>query len=222
MQDPPYLIPQMLQTMLHEQSDIVIAEHSIRKGEGWVKRLTSKYFYRLASNLSDFPMSPSATDYRLFSRRVVDAIIQLKEHNRYLKMLYAYVGFKTSTVSFEREARHAGRSKYSWGRLINAAMDAIVAFSFKPLRYMSFFSIIISLLLGVLAGVIFIRKLIYEDSSVEGWASMMFLMCLLFSVQFIFMALISEYVSRILTESKRRPLYYICEKIKKGKQAEIP
>ncbi|MGL1922393.1 MAG: glycosyltransferase family 2 protein [Hyphomicrobiales bacterium] len=212
MQDPPKLIPKLLEKLLSDNLDIVYAARTSRRGESFIKKLSSVAFYRIAGKMTGLDIPDNAGDFRIFSRSVINAVTSMKEHNRYLKMLYAYVGFRVGHVPFDRQERLAGETSYNWKSLIGAAMDAIFAFSNKPLRAMSFLSIGISLLLFVYASYIFIEKLLGADT-VEGWSSLMFMIALLFSIMFIFLALISEYIARILVESKNRPLYYIREEI---------
>lgn len=210
MQDPPEVIPQLLSKLLEEQLDVVYAARASREGESFLKKFTSRLFYRLAGSMTGLTIPDNAGDFRVFSRRVVNSVISLKEHNRYLKMLYAYVGYRVGSVSFERKERLAGVSSYNWGSLIGAATDAIFAFSNKPLRIMSFASVAISVALFFYAVSIFINKVL-GASVVEGWTSLMLMMSLMFSILFIFLAVLSEYIARILTEAKNRPLYYVRE-----------
>ena len=128
-----------------------------------------------------------------------------------MKMLYAYVGFSSIGIPFERKERYAGKTKYSYSKLINASLDAIISFSNKPLRIVSIFCISLSLILLISIIFVIFYKLDYSDNLVQGWASTIVLVNLLFSILFIFLAVISEYLARVLVESKNRPLYYIKE-----------
>lgn len=212
MQDPPSLIPTLLDKLLADQLDVVYAARTSRAGESWMKRTTSQLFYRIAANFSGLSIPDNAGDFRVFSRRALNAINAMKEHNRYLKMLYAYVGFRVGSVPFDRAARHSGTSSYNWSKLVGAALDAIFAFSNKPLRWMSLVSSAVSLLLLLYALSVFAGKLM-GGPVVEGWTSLMLMMSLMFSLMFLFLALISEYIARILTESKNRPLYFIRDEL---------
>lgn len=210
LQDPPSLIPSLVDKAI-QGYDVVYAARTSREGEGFIKKLSSKYFYKIASNMSGFDIPEDAGDYRVFNRKVVNSLNQLKEQNRYMKMLYAYVGFKVTKVPFDRNRRFAGETKYNYSKLINASLDAIISFSNKPLRIVSLFSIILSFVLFLTATGIFIYKIIDAENIVAGWASMMVLMSLMFSILFVFLAVISEYIGRVLVETKNRPLYYIKE-----------
>ena len=220
MQDPPELIPELLQKLLEDELDVVYAARTSRAGESFLKRFTSTLFYRIARKMTGLDIPDNAGDFRIFSRRVINAITSMKEHNRYLKMLYAYVGYKVGHVPFERQERLAGQTSYNWYALIGAALDAILAFSNKPLRFMSLTSVAISLTLFLYACYVFISKVLGTDA-IEGWTSLMVMMSLMFSIMFIFLAVISEYIGRILTEAKNRPLYYVRDEIG-GTAFDIP
>ncbi len=210
LQDPPELIPDLVHK-IQQGFDVVYAERLSRAGETWLKRASSKAFYRLCSRLTGFNIPDNAGDFRVFRREVVESLNTLKEHNRYLKMLYAYVGYRVASVPYHRQARHGGKSKYNYLKLINAALDAIISFSNKPLRAMSIASLGISFLTLLYAGFVVVQKLFIENQPPSGWSSIMFFISGLFSVLFLFLAIISEYLGRILVETKQRPLYYIRE-----------
>jgi dolichol-phosphate mannosyltransferase len=143
------------------------------------------------------------------NRRVVESLKQMKENNRHLVMMFAYIGFHTATVPYEVSPRVAGKSKYTLKKLITLSLDSIVSFSARPLHIMSVLSIFISLVMMGYAGFILIQKLFTHQQLADGLASVIFLVSGLFSVLFLFLAVISEYISRILVETKNRPLYYI-------------
>jgi|APSaa5957512535_1039671.scaffolds.fasta_scaffold12573_4 polyisoprenyl-phosphate glycosyltransferase len=210
LQDSPDLIPKLVDRAVSGY-DVVYAARISRAGESFFKKISSKYFYKIASSLTGFSIPNDAGDFRVFNRKVVNSISQLKESNRYMKMLYAYVGFKVSKIPFERSERYAGTTKYSYAKLFNASLDAIISFSNRPLRILSIFSMILSFLLFVLILGIFIYKMMDTNAIVEGWSSTMVFISLMFSVLFMFLSIISEYISRILIETKNRPLYYIRE-----------
>lgn len=212
LQDSPHVIPKLINKAI-DGYDVVYASRTIRKGESFLKKMLSKQFYKIVSNMTGFKIPEDAGDFRVFNRKVVNSIGQLKESNRYMKMLYAYVGFKVSSIPFEREIRYAGKTKYKYSHLFNASLDAIISFSNKPLRLLSIFSITLSFLLFFFVIGITIYKFNYSESIVEGWSSTIVFISLMFSILFIFLSIISEYISRILVESKNRPLYYIREEI---------
>jgi polyisoprenyl-phosphate glycosyltransferase len=210
LQDPPEIIPLMVGKLRDGVFDICYAARSNRQGESWFKKFSSKLFYKVCSNLTGFKIPDNAGDYRAMTRRVINSIIKVKEKVRYMKMLYAYVGFKSTSIKFEREPRRKGETKYNYFTLLDSAIDAIVSNSSKPLRYISISSMILSFSLFILSFKGIIDKFLVKNI-VSGWASLFFVTTLMFSILFIFLAVFAEYISRILTESKDRPLYYLLE-----------
>ncbi len=210
LQDPPSLIPALINKALLG-NDIVYASRQARDGESFVKKLTSKYFYKITSYMTGLKIPEDAGDFRVFNRKVINSILQLKEQKRYMKMLYAYVGFKVDSIPFKRDKRFAGTTKYNYVKLINASLDAIVGFSTTPLRIVSIFSFLISFFLFIISSYVLLSKLFLNSNAIEGWSSTIVLMSLMFCILFIFLAVISEYLGRVLIETKNRPLYYITE-----------
>lgn len=217
LQDPPSLIPALL-AKLDEGYDVVAAEHTIRRKESWLKKSTSRFFYHIASHMTGLHIPDNVGDYRVMRRKVVNAIISVKDNVRYMKLIYAYVGFKNATVPYERDGRFAGETKYNYPRLITAALDAIISFSDKPLRYISLASMTIASLAFFLSAYVVVVKILAGEAShiANGWTSLVVIISIFFGVLFAFLSVISEYISRILRESKHRPLYY-AEEIKGGK-----
>ncbi len=217
LQDPPSLIPHLLEK-LDTGYDIVSAQHTVRRKETYLKRSTSKLFYRLASRMTKLTIPDTVGDYRAMRRKVVDAVISVKDNVRYMKMIYAYVGFRNATVLYEREPRFAGLTKYNYPRLIDAALDAIISFSDKPLRYISLMCVGISAFAFLLTIYVIIYKILAGNSAdiANGWTSLVVIINTMFCLLFAFLAVISEYISRILRESKHRPLYF-AEEIRGGR-----
>ncbi len=206
LQDPPHLIPQLYKKA-QEGYDIVYAARASREGETWLKKKTSQMFYKLTAKLTGYAIPDDAGDFRIFSRHALDALLELREHNRYMKMLYAYIGFSTASVTFSRPPRPYGTTKYNWVSLIGAAVDAIVSFSDKPLRYVSLGSLLVSGILMVGIAVTLLGSLFSHGSGGAPWLAL--LTCLLFSFLFGFMAVLTEYIGRMLVETKQRPLYFL-------------
>lgn len=217
LQDPPSLIPFLIEK-LDSGYDIVSAQHTIRKKETWIKKSTSKLFYRIAAHMTGLNIPDTVGDYRVMRRKVVDAVTSVKDNVRYMKMIYAYVGFRNATVLYEREPRFAGETKYNYPRLIEAALDAIISFSDKPLRYISLMSLGVSFLAFLMIIIVIVHKIVAgnTESIANGWTSLVVLINMLFCLLFGFLAVISEYISRILRESKNRPLYF-AEEIRGGR-----
>lgn len=209
LQHPPELIPKLYSKAL-DGFDVVNAKRSNRNYQSWLKRKFSTAFYRFATKMTGFELDSNVGNYKIISRKVIDSLKQMKESSRHLLMLFAYVGYKTSSIPYECVERAAGDSKYSYRKLLNLAIDSIISFSHRPLRYMSVVSIFISVILTIYAGFIVLQSLFYNHL-MEGIASVIFITSGLFAVLFLFLAIISEYISRILIESKGRPLYYIRE-----------
>ena len=207
--DAPELIPKLIARARDGADVVCVAGGS--SGEPFVRRLVAKCFFRLTRKLTGFDLREDLTPYRVLSRRVVNSITRLKEHNRYMPMLFEYVGYRLSVIPYQSTTlgEVVGHG-YSYREKVRLAIDAIVAFSDRPLRYAAIVSVLVSMtcLLGTVA-VVIERSL--SDNLAEGWASIMVLQLLMFSMLFLFLAIFSEYIARILVEAKQRPLYYVRE-----------
>ena len=211
LQNPPHLIPQLIEK-LKEGYDVVYAARKERHGESFLKKSTSRFFYWIAKKLTGLNILSDAADFRVMNRNVVTAINRMAETNRKLTMIYAYVGFKIGSVPYEVPPRFAGKSKYNYRKLLHASLDSILGFSGRPLRFMSIISICASILSAGYAGFIFLERLLFNNL-VDGVASILCVSGIMFSLLFLFLALLSEYISRIMLETKKRPLYFIREEI---------
>ncbi len=212
LQHPPELIPDMVKKA-GEGFDVVCASRTNREHESWFKKITARLFYRLSREMTGFDLHSDTGNFRLLSRKVVDSLGKMKESNRHLIMMFAYVGYKTASISYHCPPRVAGKSKYNFRKLIILSLDSIVGFSSRPLRIMSCFSVMISIVMMVYAGFILMEKLFAHQQLADGIASVIFLTAGLFSILFLFLAIISEYIGRILIETKNRPLYNIKKEI---------
>lgn len=212
LQHPPELIPDMVKKAL-KGFDVVCASRDNRESESFFKRTMASLFYRLSRKMTGFDLQSDTGNFRLLSRKVVDALNKMKESNRHLIMMFAYVGYKTASITYHCPPRSAGQSKYSLRKLINLSLDSIIGFSSRPLRTMAIFSVLISIVMMLYAGFILIEKLFAHQQLADGIASVIFLISGLFSILFLFLAIISEYISRILIETKHRPLYNIKQDI---------
>lgn len=210
LQDPPELIVDMYKKY-QEGFDIVYAKRISRKKESFVKQVTSKAFYRVMSSLSDVEVPLDTGDFRLLSRRVVDEINALEEHNRYFRGLTHWVGFNVGFVEFHRDERFAGETKYNYVKLFKLAFDAILSFSYKPLKIFSVIGLWISGLSFITLLYLGIGKL-FGREAVEGWTSMMVIMLFCFGILMIQVSIIGEYVGRIYEEVKNRPLFIVGRK----------
>ena len=212
LQHPPELIPDMVRKAF-DGFDVVCALRINREHESWFKKTTAHLFYSLSRKMTGFDLESNTGNFRLLSRNVVDSLKKMKESNRHLIMMLAYVGYRTANIDFHCPPRLAGKTKYNLRKLINLSLDSIIGFSSRPLRVMSCFSVVISIVMMFYAGFILIQKLFTHQQLADGIASVIFLTAGLFSVLFLFLAIISEYISRILIETKNRPLYNLKEEI---------
>jgi polyisoprenyl-phosphate glycosyltransferase len=209
LQDPPELIEEMM-TQWRLGYDVVYATRRARPGDGLVKRLTASMFYRLFDAVSEVPIPRHAGDFRLLDRRVVDALLRLPERSRFMKGLFAWVGFKQTEVSFERKGRNAGSSGWTYWRLWNFALDAVTSFSSLPLKVWSYVGLVISLLAFAYAIFLALLKLA-RGIDFPGYTSLMVVVLFLAGIQLITLGVIGEYLGRVYTEVKHRPLYLLRE-----------
>lgn len=207
LQDPPELIPQLVDAW-HEGHDVVYAVRDARDGESRLKRFTSAAFYRTMERLSDTPIPRDTGDFRLLSRRAVLALRQLRERQRFMKGLFAWIGYPQAAVHYRREARASGRSKWNYWRLWNFAVDGITSFSAVPLKIATWLGLATAGLAFAYGVYVFIKALIWGDP-VRGYPTLMLVILFLGGVQLLALGVIGEYLGRLFTESKQRPLYVI-------------
>ncbi|WP_017660140.1 glycosyltransferase family 2 protein [Baaleninema simplex] len=207
LQDPPELIEIMVNKW-KEGYDVVYAKRRARQGETWFKRFTANNFYRIIGRMSDVPIPRDTGDFRLMDRRVVEALKQLPERNRFMKGLFAWVGFEQIAIEYDRDRRYAGTTKWNYWKLWNFALDGIAAFSSLPLKIWSYLGLAISLLSMIYAGFLIVRTVI-SGIDVPGYASLMVAVLFLGGVQLISLGAIGEYLGRIYEEVKKRPLYFV-------------
>ncbi len=207
LQDSPELIGRMV-AKWREGYDVVYATRGRRAGESWFRRITARYFYRVLDRITDIPIPHDTGDFRLLDRRVVDVLVRLPERTRFMKGLFAWVGFKQTALMFDREPRHAGTSKWSYWRLWNFALDAITSFSSLPLRVWSYAGFVIALFSFLYA--VFLAGLkIIRGVDVPGYISLMVVVLFFGGVQLITLGIIGEYMARMYNEVKGRPLYLV-------------
>ncbi|MGH8011006.1 MAG: glycosyltransferase family 2 protein [Candidatus Binataceae bacterium] len=211
LQDPPELIEAMM-AKWREGFDVVYATRSHRAGESMVKRFTARYFYRLFDRITEIPIPRDTGDFRLLDRRVVDVLVRLPERTRFMKGLFAWVGFRQTAVFFERAGRHRGETKWSYWRLWNYALDAITSFSSLPLKVWSYLGVIVSGLAFVYAIFLLVFTLA-RGIKVPGYASLMVVVLFLGGVQLITLGIVGEYLGRVYNEVKGRPLYLVRDQI---------
>jgi glycosyltransferase involved in cell wall biosynthesis len=207
LQDPPELIPALIAAW-QQGADVVVARRRCRDSDTYLKRNTARLFYRLHNKMAEMQMPADVGDFRLMDRSVVEALKRLPERQRFMKGLFAWVGFKTASIDYRRDQRNAGVTKFSWFSLLNLAVEGLTSFSIAPLRlctYAGSFTAAVSLLY---AGYILMRTLV-RGIDVPGYASLLVAILFFGSLQLIGMGLLGEYVGRIYMETKQRPVYLV-------------
>ena len=212
LQDPPELIPKMLK-LWEAGNDVIYGKRKTRDGESVFKLFTAKMFYKTLNALSDVEIPKDTGDFRLVDRKVVDTINSLPEHNKFLRGLFSWVGYKQIPFQYERKERFAGKTKYPLKKMLKLASDGIISFSTKPLKIvggLGIISIVISFILLIYALISYIFKL---NNLSAGWTSLMLGITFFAGVQLLSLWIMSEYIARIYDESKNRPQYIIEKKI---------
>tara|TARA_R110000868_G_scaffold407985_1_gene690056 strand:+ start:12810 stop:13778 length:969 start_codon:yes stop_codon:yes gene_type:complete len=192
--------------------DMVYGVRTSRKGEGFIKKAFSRLFYKLTHKLNEVPIPKDAGDFRLLDRAVVDALTNCHERNRFMKGLYAWVGFKSLAVPFEVQDRTHGQSSWSFSRLFSLALDGIFSFSNAPLRMWTFVGLIISLI-AFFYGLWIVFSTLYYGVDTPGFATIIVAVMFLGGIQLLSIGILGEYIGRIFTEVKHRPNYIIAKKI---------
>lgn len=212
MQDPPEVIEDMI-NLWEQGNEVIYAKRKSRKGETKFKLFTAKMFYKILNGLSNSEIPKDTGDFRLADRKVIDVINSLPEHNKFLRGLFSWVGFKQVPLEYERKERFAGKTKYPLNKMLKLASDGIISFSTKPLKLLGFLGIIsvfISIIILIYALLSYLFKL---NQLTPGWSSLMVTITFLGGMQLLSIWLISEYIGKIYDESKGRPEYIIDKKI---------
>ena len=210
LQDPPALLRQMYDYIKKDKFDCVGTRRVNRKGEPPIRSFFARIFYKIINKMSKIEMVDGARDYRLMTKQMVDAIISMKEYNRYSKGLFSFVGFNTKWIEYENVERVAGETKWSFWKLFKYAIEGITAFSTTPLIIASVIGILFCLVAFLLILVIIIKTLIYGDPT-SGWPSMICVIFLVSGVQLFSLGIIGQYLSKTYLEVKHRPIYIIKE-----------
>lgn len=210
LQDPPALLKQMYDAIINEGYDSVGTRRVTRKGEPPIRSFFARMFYKIINKMSDIEMVDGARDYRLMKRQVVDAIISLKEYNRYSKGLFSFVGFNTKWIEYENVERVAGETKWSFWKLLLYAIDGVVAFSTAPLAIASVVGMLMLLVAFIFIIFIIVRTLIFNDPT-SGWPSLVCIITLIGGIQIFCVGIVGEYLSKIYLETKNRPVYIVKE-----------
>lgn len=216
LQDPPEVIPDMLNQMVDSGSDVIYGVRKSRKGEGLMKKATASLFYRLLNSLSEVKFPVDTGDFRIISRRVLEDFKNLKERNKYLRGLFSWIGYKQEPYYYNRDARFAGTTKYSVKKMLKLASDGLFSFSRKPLRIaikLGTLSLFIGLVLAIW---VFLQFFLGSKNLVPGWASTVIIIIFFGGVQLLSIGILGEYIGSIFDEVKGRPEYIVSSRVNCG------
>lgn len=219
LQDPPSLLPKMIKDITEEGYDCVATKSTSRNGYSFLRKTFTRWFYKIIAKISKTEMVAGARDYRLMTRQMVNAIINMKEYNRYSKGLFSFVGFKTKWIEFENQERVAGTTKWNFWKLFSYAIDGIVGFSTAPLIVSSIIGVLFCLISFIIIIFIVIRTLIFGDPT-SGWPSLACIIFFVSGVQLFCIGIIGQYLSKVYLEVKNRPIYIIKDTNIKDKKHE--
>ena len=209
LQDPPELIPELVKYW-EEGYDDVYAKRSSRKGETWLKKFTSKMYYRVLQHLTSVPIQEDTGDFRLLDRRCVNALKKMRESQRNSKSMFSWIGYKKKEVLYDRDPRIAGKTKWNYKKLVDLAIDGITSFTTSPLRISTYISIPTFVVLFIYF-VYVIAKCIVTSTMIQAYQAIILLILFFSGVQILLIGIIGEYLGRIFNESKNRPLYLVNE-----------
>jgi len=207
LQDPPELIPQMIEKW-REGYEVVYAQRTQRKGETLFKKWTAALFYRVLGTMSEVKIPVDTGDFRLIDRKVCDALINIREKNRFVRGLVSWVGFRQTALEYVREERFAGETKYPLRKMLRFSLDGITSFSYKPLKLAMYLGFVVTSLSFVYLLISLAQKL-FTASTSTGWAPLIACLMFLNGVMLVFFGILGEYIGRIYDESKNRPLYIL-------------
>jgi polyisoprenyl-phosphate glycosyltransferase len=211
LQDPPEIIPEMTQRW-REGHQVVYGLRAEREGESKFKLWTAKLFYRIINRLSDTKIPVDAGDFRLLDRKVVEVLKAMPERARFLRGMVSWAGFSQTSVTYQRAARHAGESKYPLAKMIHFALDGIISFSLVPLK-LAIWTGFIAIWIAVAGIIVAILDRLFEKGLTRGWASLFVAVLFMGGIQLVSLGIIGEYLGRIYTEVKRRPLYAVQDRL---------
>ena len=210
LQDPPEILPEMM-VMMDQGYDVVYGRRAKRKGESLFKRASAFLFYRILNSLSDVSIPNDTGDFRLVSRRALNAVLDMPEQTRFVRGMFAWVGYKQIGLEYIREARMVGETKYPFKAMLRFATDALTGFSLRPLRFatrLSFLSLFVTLLMAV-----YVFGSLIMFNTAPGWASMVLAVSFFSGIQLLTLGILGEYIGRLYVETKRRPLYFLSEEV---------
>lgn len=210
LQDPPTLLPEMYNYIKYEGYDCVGTRRVTRAGEPKIRSFFSRMFYKIINKLSKVEMVDGARDFRLMKRKMVDAIISMKEYNRYSKGIFSFVGFKTKWLEYENVERVAGKTKWSFFKLFKYAIEGIVGYSTLPLVISAFIGLAFCFLSFIMIFIIILKTIIYGDP-VAGWPSLICVIFMVSGIQLFVLGIMGTYLSKTYLETKNRPIYIVRE-----------
>ena len=219
LQDPPSLLGEMIKAIEEEGYDCVATKSTSRNGYSFLRKVFTKWFYRIIGKISKTEMVAGARDYRLMTRQMVDSVVEMREYNRYSKGLFSFVGFDTKWIEFENQERVAGTTKWNFWKLFSYAVDGIVGFSTAPLIISSIVGVIFCLIAFIMIIVIIIKTLIFGDPT-SGWPSMVCIMFFVSGIQLFCLGIMGQYLSKMYLEVKNRPIYIVKDSNIKVKHEE--
>ena len=207
LQDPPELVPELVKYW-EQGYDDVYAKRRSRKGETWLKKFTSKMYYKVLQSLTKVEIQKDTGDFRLLDRRCVEALKSLRESQRYTKGLFSWIGYNKKEILYDRDPRAAGKTKWNYKKLIDLSIDGITSFTTAPLRWSAIIGILISII-GFIYMITIIIKTIVSGIDVPGYASTMVVILFIGGIQVSFLGIIGEYLGRAFYETKNRPIYFV-------------
>ena len=206
LQDPPSLLPEMYEAIVHEGYDSVATRRMNRKGEPLIRSFFAKLFYKIMNHISDSKIVDGARDYRMMTRQMVDAILSMCEYNRFSKGIFGWIGFRTKWIAYENVERVAGNTKWSFWELFKYSIEGMTAFSVKPLQIASIFGVLFSLIALLMIVFIVVRTWIFGDPT-SGWPSLVCIIMLIGGIQLLCIGILGQYLSKTYLETKKRPIY---------------
>jgi dolichol-phosphate mannosyltransferase len=213
LQDPPEIFPEMAEKW-REGFHVVYGQRKKREGETLFKKISAKIFYRFIKRMTSIEMPVDTGEFRLIDRKVCDAVNRLPEKNRYIRGLVSWVGFRQTAILYVRQERFAGKTKYPLTKMVIFAMDAVTAFSYKPLKFATTLGFFISIASFIYLAIIFYQRF-FTSATIQGWASTVGIILLTQGIVLVVLGLIGEYIGRIYEEIKNRPAYIVQEVIEK-------
>jgi len=209
LQDPPGLIPELIREWQNGY-DVVYAKRTHRRGESLLKRITAHFFYRIIQRINNVTIPEDTGDFRILSRRAVNALNTFSEQHRFMKGLFSWIGYRQKAIYYQRDARLAGKTKWNYWRLWNLALDGITSFTIAPLKISTYVGLLTAI--GAFAyGIYMIIDTLLHGNPVPGYPSLIVIILMLGGVQLMAIGILGEYLGRIFNETKRRPLYFINE-----------